>query len=49
MTKGLAFLYGVVAYLTFLLAFLYATGFTGNVLVRRASTTGPSGQSVRPS
>ena len=44
MAKGLAFLYGISAYLVFLLAFLYAIGFTGNVLVPKGIDAG----AVRP-
>ena len=49
MAKGLAFLYGAVAYLVFLVAFTYAIGFTGNVLVPKgidAGTVGPVGQAI---
>ena len=49
MAKGLAFLYGVLAYLAFLLAFLYAIGFTGNVLVPEGiddGAVGPVGQAI---
>ena len=49
MAKGLAFLYGVLAYLVFLLAFLYAIGFTGNVLVPKGiddGAVGPVGQAI---
>lgn len=49
MAKRLAFLYGVLAYLAFLLAFLYAIGFTGNVLVPKgidAGAVGPVGQAI---
>ncbi len=49
MAKGLAFLYGTVAYLVFLVAFLYAIGFTGNVLVPKgidAGAVGPVGQAI---
>ena len=49
MAKGLAFLYGVVAYLVFLLAFLYAIGFTGNVIVPKGiddGAVGPVGQAI---
>ena len=49
MAKGLAFLYGVLAYLAFLLAFLYAIGFTGNMLVPEGiddGAVGPVGQAI---
>ena len=49
MSKSLAFLYGAVAYLVFLLAFLYAIGFTGNVLVPKGiddGAVGPVGQAI---
>ncbi len=49
MAKGLAFLYGAVAYLVFLLAFLYAIGFTGNVIVPKGiddGAVGPVGQAI---
>src|SRR5947208_16727071 len=46
MGKLIAFLYGLVAYLVFFVAFLYAVGFVSGLLVPKTVDSGPAGAPV---
>ena len=46
MSRALAFVYGVVCYLIFLIAFLYAIAFVGNLFDLKTIDSGPEGPLV---
>jgi len=49
MGKFVAFLYGIIAYLVFLISFLYAVGFVEGIVVPKtinSGSAGPLGEAV---